>query len=325
MAHELTLNKNGQHEMMYIGEKPWHGLGQKLDKPATAEEAITAANLNWNVTQEDVLINNSGTLAKVPSYKAVVREDNRKVLSIMKETYKPVQNIEAFAFFDSVVGTGQAIYDTAGSIFEGRKIFLVAKLPEELKATDSDKIEQYLTLMNSHDGSSALRMYFSPVRVVCNNTLNASIRTANESISIYHRGSIENKIIEAQQALGLARRWFADFQDIVNRFVQKKLDSQMVEGLINSILEVTPNENGETSNYKKKQIETILNNYYNDPKNNLNGIIGSAWSLYNAVTQYADHQNSSVIKSADNRFNSIISGTSAQLKQNAMNAILTVS
>lgn len=317
MAHELTQNQNGEKEFFYCGEKPWHGLGQKLERPATAADAIKASNLGWTVSRRPIMTTCG---IDIPGKVAIVRDDNSLPLSVMSEAYSPVQNVEAFAFFDSVVGTGGAFYETAGSVFQGKKIFLVAKLPEYLLAGREDRIDQYLTLVNSHDGSSALRMYFTPIRVVCNNTLMMSLSNMRESVSILHLGDVNKRIVEAQDALGMAHRYYADFQKIVDRLVKAAADKKLVEKFINGLFKLDPKE--KVSPITQKAIDKVVGDFENDPKNNLPKIKGTAWALYNAAAQYADHECVSVSKDADHRMNSILFGHSQEFKTRALDQIL---
>jgi len=316
MAHELTKNKNGQYEMAYVGQKPWHGLGQALDKPATSEEAIRAANLGWSVSKREIITVDG---INIPGYRAVVRNDNNFALSVMSEDYEIIENTEAFAFFDSVVGTGGAYYETAGSLQGGKKIFLVAKLPHIIKATKNDEIQQYLTLVNSYDGKMSLRMFFTPIRVVCANTLRASLCNMNESISIRHIGDVNTKIREAQNALGLANRYFAEYQDIVDRLVKAVATKEMVETFLKTVFEVDPKEAVST---RTQNSMNFVKHLFNSPNNTDYGISGTAWALYNAATEWADHAATSVKGDADRRMNSIMFGSSANFKQRAMDSIL---
>jgi len=325
MAHELTTNSNGQREFFYTGKKPWHGLGQKLEGPATSADAIAAANLGWTVSKRGILTMDG---FNCDDFAAVVRDDNNKVLSVMKKSYKPIQNHEAFAFFDSVVGAGAAVFETAGSIFDGKRVFLVAKLPTAIFATPNDRIEQYLTLMNTHDGSSALRMYFTPIRVVCNNTLMASLRGMKDCVSIQHSGNIGFKIKEAQDALGLANNYFKSFEEIVSTLVQKQTDAKMVDEFLKDLFKPAKtsdkNAAAEMSKQAQKKIIQVKANLECDPKNTMEGIHGTMWALWNAVAQFGDHESRSVAGSADNRMNSIMNGFSADLKQEAFDKLLTL-
>ena len=196
--------------MMYVeGEgRPWHGLGVAVDSPATAAEAITAASLDWRVTTNPVLIRNSHTHVFEPirGKVAIVREDTQEVFSVMGDGYEPVQNVDSFSFFDAVIAQGEAMYHTAGSLFGGRKVWILAKLPGDIVVTDTDKIEKYILLSNSHDGSSALRMKFTPIRVVCNNTLGIAL-SGHEGFYAKHTRNVLTRATEAREALGLAAQY----------------------------------------------------------------------------------------------------------------------
>jgi len=159
---------------MFYGEEPWHRLGEKLDAPATAEEAITAAGLDYEISLTDEATVDG---MMVPKTKAVVRYDNQTVLGVVSDRYVPVQNKQAFSFLDSCVADNGLRYHTAGALGQGEKIFLLAKLPGHLRVKQTeDVVDKYLLLSNSHNGSSALRVLFTPVRVVCQNTLSMALR-----------------------------------------------------------------------------------------------------------------------------------------------------
>ena len=165
-------------KMMWVGEKPWHGEGTKLENVATSAEAIEAAGLDWKVEKRGLYFaQTDGTTQLIPGKYATVRTDNQVALGIVGKVYTPLQNKEAFSFFDSIVGVKEAMYHTAGSLGKGERVWILAKLPGYIKVTEDDVVEKYLLLANSHDGSSAVEMLFTPVRVVCQNTLNLAIST----------------------------------------------------------------------------------------------------------------------------------------------------
>lgn len=173
MAHELATT-NGRTAMMYAGEIPWHGLGTRLNEPATACEAIEAAGLNYQADLKDIQTTDG---IPIPQRKAVIRSDSRDVLGVVGTSYVPVQNHQAFGFLDAVVADGSLRYHTAGALGKGERVWMLAKLPDEIRVKNSDDItEKYLLLSNSHDGSSSLRVHFTPIRVVCANTLAIAAR-----------------------------------------------------------------------------------------------------------------------------------------------------
>lgn len=318
MSHELTQREDGRAEMAYVGRKPWHGLGTKLEGLQQSADMMTEAGLGWTVRPHE-LITLDGI--DVPRHNAIVRCDNQTVLGVAGKTYSPIQNHEVFAFMDSVVGTGEAIYDTAGSIQEGRKIFVGAKLPDTIKATQDDITEEYLVGINSHDGSSSFKVFFTSIRVVCSNTVQFALKNMKESISVHHVGDVAGRVKDAQQILGLSRRYFAEYQTIVDRLVQKQADTEMVAKLIETVFKT--DEMDEIGTRTMNNIDKVRDNFESGPENNLPGIKGSAWSLLNSVTQYADHQMQSTAgDNFDKRTNSIFFGSAKEIKQRAFNKVL---
>jgi phage/plasmid-like protein (TIGR03299 family) len=160
MAHELAT-ANDRIAMMYVGEIPWHGLGMRLDEPATDREAIETAGLNYLAELKDLQTTDG---IPIPQRKAVVRSDSQQILGVVGTSYVPVQNHQAFGFLDAVVADGSLRYHTAGALGKGERIWMLAKLPDDIRVKNSDDItEKYLLLSNSHDGSSSLRVILKPV------------------------------------------------------------------------------------------------------------------------------------------------------------------
>jgi phage/plasmid-like protein (TIGR03299 family) len=189
MAHELEI-RNGEASMFYVNEVPWHGLGTRLSGPATAAEAIKAAKLDWTVAKVPLYAVQGETSVRVPDAYGVIREDlwgqpACPVLGIVGKHYTPLQNAEAFTFFDPIVGQNAAIYHTAGAIRDGERIWLLAKLPSQIVVVGDDVADKYLLLSNSHDGGSAVQVKFTPVRVVCNNTLTLAL-SSGPTIRVAH-------------------------------------------------------------------------------------------------------------------------------------------
>jgi len=214
MGHELST-VNGRVAMMFTGDTPWHGLGTKLNAPATAQETISAAGLNFDVTLSN-MTTTDGIL--IPSRKAVVRTDTNAVLGVVGNSYVPVQNRQAFGFLDAIAAEGGIRYHTAGALRKGERIWLLGKLTGQIRVKGSDDLtEKFILLSNSHDGSSALRVFFTPIRVVCSNTLAMADRSGKgEGISIRHQGNLPAKVREAQEVLGLARRYYDDLESRID-------------------------------------------------------------------------------------------------------------
>ena len=184
--------------MMYVREKPWHGLGTRVEEAPTSTDALRMAGLDWSVVQRNIQVCGG---AKIKNYKANIRDSDGTVLGVVSDRYKIVQNAEAFEFTDSLIG-GEVRYETAGSLNGGRKIWLLAKLPET--EIVGDKTEPYLCFSNTHDGSGAIRVCMTPIRVVCNNTLNLALDTAKRAWSVRHTGDMQSKMYEARACLEMA-------------------------------------------------------------------------------------------------------------------------
>ena len=170
MSHDLATI-NGQKAMMYYGEVPWHGLGQKLDGPATAAAAIQAANLDWKVEKVPLHIHQGKFCREVPDRFAIVRNDESlfqgppTVLGIVGRDYTPLQNREAFDWFDPIADGAKAIYHTAGALGDGERVWILAKLPDAIQVIGDDIADKFLLLSNSHDGSSSVQVKFTPIPV----------------------------------------------------------------------------------------------------------------------------------------------------------------
>lgn len=162
MAHELST-ENGKAAMMYVGQVPWHGLGQKLDKPATSAEAIKAAHLDWEVAKVPLYLKGSNGYRLADETFAIVRSDvsHPAPLGIVGTSYQPLQNRAAFVWFDEIVGQDAAIYHTAGALGSGERVWILAKLPGEIRVKGDDIAEKFLLLSNSHDGKSSVQVKFS--------------------------------------------------------------------------------------------------------------------------------------------------------------------
>lgn len=184
MAHEVET-------MFYAREKPWHGLGERVEEALCSFDALKLGGLNWTVIQKPIFTND---YIEVTGYKANVRSKDDKVLGVVTDRYKVVQNSTAFEFTDSLLGDGIR-YETAGSLQEGRKVWLLARLPEIYKVAGDD-VNSYLVFSNSHDGSGAIRCCITPIRVVCQNTLNLALHDAHRIWSTIHVGDAKVFVID---------------------------------------------------------------------------------------------------------------------------------
>ena len=268
--------------MFYTREKPWHGLGTKVEEAPCSADALYMAGLDWQVIQEPIY---TDTKEVIPGYKANVRDSDRKVLGVVTDRYKIIQNYEAFAFTDSLLGSGVR-YETAGSLQEGKRVWLLARLPQEY-IISGERISPYLVFSNTHDGSGSVKVALTPVRVVCNNTLNLALNTASRSWSMMHTGNIKDKIQEAKDTLFMAEEYMDSLgKEFENLRKQKMTDAQVKEyiGLL------LPMEKDATPIQSKNIIklrEDMTRRYYDAP--DLQDLGNNAYRFLNAVSDFATH------------------------------------
>ena len=208
MAHEIET-------LFYTRQKPWHGLGVMVAEALSSSEALTISGLDWSVNQQPIYTE-TGHL--IPNYKANVRDKDSAILGVVSDRYAIVQNKSAFEFTDNLLGNGVK-YETAGSLQGGRRVWLLAKLPERY-IINGENIEPFIVFSNSHDGSAAITVAMTPIRVVCQNTLNLALRQAKRAWSAKHTGNIAGKLHEAQETLELAHGYMSELGkeiDILNR------------------------------------------------------------------------------------------------------------
>lgn len=236
MAHNLNV-KNGKASMFYSGEVPWHGLGTKLEHPATSSEAITAAGLDYVVATKSLkAVLRTKQYVDVENHFATIRIDTGAVLGIVGSRYNPIQNHEAFAFFDSLVGSDEAMYHSAGSLGRGERIWLLAKLPGCIKVHGEDIVEKYLLLTNSHDGSMLVRAKLTPIRVVCQNTLTAALEGPEEEVRIRHTPSACSRIEQAHKLLGLTNILYSQLDEIFKSMAQRSISSHELSTYVNNLI-----------------------------------------------------------------------------------------
>lgn len=268
--------------MFYTREKPWHGLGTKVEDAPTSVDALRLAGLDWDVMQEPIFTETGDVIA---GYKANIRDRDRKILGVVSDRYKIIQNREAFAFTDTLLGCGVR-YETAGSLQEGKRVWLLARLPREYIIA-GEQILPYLVFSNSHDGSGAVRVALTPIRVVCNNTLNLALATASRSWSMIHKGNVKDKMQEAKNTLFMAEAYMESLGEEFERLRGMKVTDSQVAEYVERLL---PLEKDATETREKNTLklrEDILHRYYDAP--DLRGVGNNAYRFINAVSDFATH------------------------------------
>jgi phage/plasmid-like protein (TIGR03299 family) len=323
MAHLLATTA-GRPALAYAGETPWHGLGTRLAEPATAAEAIVAAGLDYRVRLEPLV---TSTGLEVTDRLGVVREDTRDVLGTVGRSYQPVQNHRAFAFLDELVGEGALRFHTAGALGRGERVWMLARLPGELRVRDSEDVtEPYLLLTNSHDGRSSLRVFYTPIRVVCANTLaTAESRARGEGVTIAHRGDPTRRLEAARQTLGLAQRYFHRLATHADRLASYQPSRQELDTYFEALAPPPPDGRPGRSQATRARLTYLFEHGRGQqiPATRL-----SAWSALNAVTEWVDHHRATRGEGArernSRRLESAWLGSGARLKERAWELALAM-
>ena len=268
--------------MFYVRETPWHGLGTRVKEAPSSKDALIYAGLDWKVIQEPVYTDSQEL---IEGYKANVRDSDRRVLGVVTDRYKVIQNEEAFAFTDALLGEGVR-YETAGSLQGGKKVWMLARMPHEYIIT-GERISPYLLFSNTHDGSGAIKVALTPIRVVCNNTLNLALSTAKRSWSMIHTGDIQGKLQEAKDTLLLADRYMDSLGKEFENLRMKSMTDKQVMEYIEVLL---PMEEDGTMK-QKRNIEHLREDlkmrYFDAP--DLQDVGKNAYRFINAVSDFATH------------------------------------
>ena len=335
MAHNLNFNsRTGKYSFFSVQEKAWHGLGQIVEDYPTSAEAIKHAGLDYEIIKSPLYTKGSNILETaqgieiadselhVPNYFANIRSDNNAVMGVVGKDYHIVQNREAFNFFDAIVGGGDGIlYETAGALGQGERIFITAKLPDYIRVGNGDDVtEKYIFLTTSHDGSGSITAAFTPIRIVCQNTLNASLRNMSNVVRIKHTSGAKQRLEDAHKVMGLANTLSNQLQDIFNNWTKVRVSDNEVKKLIQ--LALCPNK--ETHDLIKKgaedEVSTVFKNTVEDAfayammsdTQQMDTTKGTLFGAYNAVTGY--YQNVRSYKDGEAKLQSIVMGGTAQLK-----------
>jgi len=314
--------------MFYYGETPWHGLGIELDHPATAKEALIAGGLDWEVELTSIYMSDyidDGRMCdmqEIPVYQALRRKHDRRVYNIVKDRYNPIQNKQAFDLFDGVVGEGQAIYHTAGSLKDGATIFILAKLNDSI-GIKGEQIDKYVCLANSHDGTSALQMFWTPIRVVCVNTLAMALSRATNKFYTKHTKRYQDRMDRAKEILGFANKFYDDWKKKAQFLAEHQLPPADMPLLLNAAFGYDVGLKMEEV-YKPVQEEMVKINQLMVSGRGMDNpaIQGTKWQAYNAVAEYVDYYRIPKSKKEGARLDAAWFGSGAQIKQRTWNYLL---
>jgi phage/plasmid-like protein (TIGR03299 family) len=322
MAHNININ-NGVASFFSVNEKAWHGLGTIVSDYPNSADAMRFAGLDFTVEKRKLFTSpheDGAPGIEVPDFYATVRTDNNSPLGVVGKDYEVVQNIDAFSFFDSIVGGEGIMYETAGALGNGERIFITAKLPSYIQVANNDLIEQYLFLSTSHDGMGSITAAFTPVRIVCNNTLNAAMRNKSNAIKIRHTANAKERLEQAHRLMGISNRLSIDLEQMFTHWSKVRITDTRLKELIR--MAMVPNkevmEKINTGNID--DLSTAFNNQCNkvyeyamtSETQQLDSTKGTVFGAYNAITGY--FQNVRSYKSQEAKLKSLVFGGVAQMR-----------
>lgn len=268
--------------MFYTREKPWHGLGTMVLEAPDSQAALELAGLDWNVVQKSIETQDG---IPITGFKANLRDTDNRVLGVVTDRYKVVQNREAFAFTDGLLGEGVR-YETAGSLQEGRRTWLLAKLPQRY-IISGDEIAPYLVFMNSHDGTGSIKAAMTPIRVVCMNTLNLALSTARRSWSTNHTGNIAGKMEDVRYTLLYADQYMAELGKAIDKMNRMKLSDRQVYEYIDALFPLVDQPTEQQKKNLARMKEDLKERYFEAP--DLKHVGKNAYRFVNAVSDFATH------------------------------------
>ena len=297
MAHLIEKKKDGTHSIFTVGES-WHGLGVILNEAPTAADAIKHAQLDWTVSKRQVFIKpqleTGNDMERVPDQFAIVRDSDERIFGVTGKNYQPLQNSEAFRFFDPYVEALEAEYHSAGSLDNGKRIWVLAKIKrDDMEIVKGDSVQKYILLTNTHSGKHAVTGALTPIRVVCNNTLTMAMR--NKSTKMFratHSNQMNKRLEEIQAEISMADQSFKRAEEFYRAFAKKQVNAKMIDQYLSNVFEWNQNDelcSARELSFKNKQTETIMKLFEIGRGTDIKGVRGTMWGLYNGITEYVSH------------------------------------
>lgn len=321
MAHEIET-------MMFTGETPWHGLGIQLDRPPTVEVAIKAAGLDWLVGKKKVCVAGGAT---IPGLFANVRLTDGAVLGTCGDWYKPLQNEDAFSWFNPFLESGLATIETAGSLRGGKRVWILAKIAGRTdRIVGDDTVDRYILLAHGHDGKMAVRAGFTPIRTVCANTLAMALADRRTQVlRILHSKNTMEALEAARAAMNVANASFEATAEQFRTLARFQINAADLARYVNVVLdrkvEVTDETDSgivvEEQSVEKtdRVLEAVTSAFEKGRGNDMKGVRGTWWGAYNAVTEYLAHERGN---DAGARLNSMWFGQGQQINAKALDVAL---
>lgn len=323
--HHITINELGRAEMAWAGDKPWHGLGQQVQWGASIDEWRKAAGLEWSILRRPVRFDNSeegaSELLKLDGHDVLVRSDNMKGLSVVTKKYRVVQPDSVLGFFRDLTHSAGFQIETAGSMREGRTIWVLANTGLKEDIVPGDNVKGYLLLATSYDGAIATTAMYTSTRVVCNNTLRLALnRDAESQVRIRHDAQFDPDAVKRQLGI-LAEESWGTFVSRMKSFAGTSLASTEAGIVLAGVLAKQQADNVSADVTESRGYKKIMELFNGSGRGSaMTGVRNTAWGLVNAVTQYVDFERQA--RNNETRLNSAWFGPGARLKDEIVSELL---
>lgn len=305
-------------DMAYAGKTPWHGLGQRITNPSDITLTTKEAGLDWTILELPLSVDFNGTSTIFEGQKALIRSDNGGQLAIVSNRYKPVQPIEIMEFQRDLVEQYGFTIETAGQLFGGKRVWSMAKTSEGFTLKGKDAVNLYLILVTSNDGSLATQAFFTSVRVVCNNTLKASLNSAVDVVKVRHNSVFNGD--KVKQDLGLLHNAWSEFEDIAKVLSDYKVNQVQASNIVFDLFKKPESKVFEDESTRNQNImREVMQCIARSPGSSMESSNGTAWGLLNGITYYVDHQVNT--RTQDARLDQAFFGKGAALKNLAYDRI----
>lgn len=308
--------------MAYYGEVPWHGLGKQVPKGVTAEQMIRAAGLDWEVELRPARGAREINRKKEFSRYEVVRvprpntKEEEVLLGVVGRRYQPLQNVEAFGFFNPIVGDAKAYFETAGALGEGERIWVMVKMPKAMEIIRGDECFKYLLLSNTHSGEGSVMVKFTTVRVVCQNTLMLAMEDGQKAYRVRHSKNMQYRLDDLARFLAIAQTVFQKAEEQFKLLARIHMIGDRLDHYFEAVFPRTPaqKQKGETP----ARWEHVRKVFESQEDLQLPGVRGTLWGAYNAITRFEDYKQPQQEEQPDQRLERTWFGGGADTKLKAL-------
>ena len=304
--------------MAYYGAVPWHGLGTPVPQGLHAAEMIQAAGLDWEVDLRPARgareINAKGEFSRyeVLRMPREGRDEDEVLLGVVSRRYRPLQNPEAFEFFDPIVGDKKAYFETAGALGEGERIWVMAKMPDAMEIVKGDECFKYLLLSNTHSGEGSVIVKFTSVRVVCQNTLMLSMKDGQKAYRVRHSKQMQFKLKELSEFMSITQQVYLEAEQSFKRLAKVNLNDEKLRHYMEAVFPKTPAQ--KKAPEEPQRWTEVRKTFDTLPDLQLPGVRGTLWGAYNAITRMEDYKQPKQPELPDQRLQRTWFGSGADTK-----------